>query len=716
MKLDKLFYEHSPKFILLIGIILSFTAWQFVLNEKHNIDKHRFEILAEQVIDTIHERLNIYIDAHYAGVGLFIASNSVERNEWREFVRSMRLVDRYPGINGLGYCVLVTDDNKVAYEQSMQKTHPGFKIKPPGQRKDYILIPYIEPIELNGPAIGFDMGSEINRRNALESSRDEGKPYISANIILVQDAEKTPGFLSYVPVYKDGIDPGNIEDRRKNLQGWVYAPFIAKDFFNQIREQELKQVEKQIVLNVYNSHKLEPERKLYSDNKNAPESSLHSIKHLTMYGQEWTFHIQPTQGYIDFTANNNPLLVLIIGLILSSFIFYFTYSVSITRTKAESLAEGMTAELRKSESKLKSILDTAADGIITINGSGLIQSFNRAAERLFGYSSAEVLNKNIKILMPQSFALEHDGYLENYKKTNIAKIIGTVREVIGLKKDGTEFPIELSVSVLKGYDGFAFSGIVRDITERKKAEADIKEQSIELERSNQELAQFAYITSHDLQEPLRMISSYVELLVEYFQEQGIKQTEKSEKYIYYITDATKRMKILIKDVLDYSRLGKGTVTEAVNIKNLFDDLLIDLDGLVKDKGAQINIESELPIINGHRTELIQLFQNLISNALKFTATGIKPEVTINAKDISDNTWQFSIKDNGIGIEEEYFEKIFVIFQRLHNRESYEGTGIGLAICKKIVEKHDGKIWVESKEGHGTTLYFILKSIGNLGNG
>jgi signal transduction histidine kinase/ligand-binding sensor domain-containing protein len=228
--------------------------------------------------------------------------------------------------------------------------------------------------------------------------------------------------------------------------------------------------------------------------------------------------------------------------------------------------------------------------------------------------------------------------------------------------------------------------------------------NIELERKNKELEQFAYVASHDLQEPLRTSSSYIQLIQKQYKGQ---LDDKADKYFNYIVDSSDRMKTLIKDLLDFSRIGiKGEFVK-VDCNKIMQDVLADLTIAISDCSAKIKFEN-LPVINGYPTEIKQLFQNLIINAIKFRRKDVSPEVNISAIKIN-NYWQFAFTDNGIGIDKQHNEKIFIIFQRLHNRTEYKGSGIGLSHCKKIAELHHGKIWVKSVPGEGSTFYFTIRT-------
>ena len=240
-------------------------------------------------------------------------------------------------------------------------------------------------------------------------------------------------------------------------------------------------------------------------------------------------------------------------------------------------------------------------------------------------------------------------------------------------------------------------------TALKKSFNEQEKQIDQIKSMNKELEQFVYVASHDLQEPLRTMSSYLGLIGQLYQDQ---LDEDALKYMKHVEDASLRMKILIRDLLDYSRLGKEKIFKQVDCNLIVQDILTDLELIIKENNASIYYKN-LPKVFGLEVELKQLFQNLISNGLKFKNKDISPEIEINVIDKSDY-WLFSVKDNGIGMDEKHFKRVFVIFQRLNNRKLYSGTGIGLSICRKIVDLHNGDIWIESELGKGSVFNFTIK--------
>lgn len=484
----------------------------------------------------------------------------------------------------------------------------------------------------------------------------------------------------------------------------------------------------------------------------------------------------------------------------------------------------------QSERHLRAVVETVLDGLITIDGQGMVQSFNPAAVRIFGYEPEEVIGRNVRMLMPEPYHSEHDKYLHNYLATGDARVIGIGREVSGRRKDGSVFPMELGVNEMQ-VGGRMFVGTVRDISQRKAAEEALRlseeryelavmgmsvglwdwnvetdelywskqfreivgvedadfnphyeefagrlhpddrdatlkalaahldrrgpfnvtyrlrhndgsyvwihacgqakwdengkpvrmvgsvndisaRKRLEVERetfveklteSNSELERFAYVCSHDLQEPLRMITNFSERLERHL---GEAMDDKGRHYMKYVTDGAAQARQLISDVLSYARVDHEAEQLAnVDSEKALSGVLRDLSARIEETGAMIT-HDPLPEVYVQSTHLRQLLQNLVGNALKFCAD--RPHIHVGAKP-EGAMWRFYVRDNGIGIAPEHMEKIFSIFQRLHSRDRYPGTGIGLALCRKLALKYGGRIWVESQPGKGSTFYFTLPS-------
>jgi PAS domain S-box-containing protein len=359
--------------------------------------------------------------------------------------------------------------------------------------------------------------------------------------------------------------------------------------------------------------------------------------------------------------------------------------------------------LAQMEGRYRGLLEAAPDAMVVVNPAGEIVLLNVQAEKQFGYRRDELVGQRVKNIIPEGFAERLIADALRSAEDALAQQIGTGIELSGRRKDGSEFPIEIMLSPLASVEGTLVTAAVRDITTRKKAEASLLEKVEELNRSNEELGQFAYIASHDLQEPLRMVASYTQLLSRRYKG---KLDSDADEFIAFAVDGASRMQRLIQDLLAYSRVGtKGKELLDTSGEEALQHALVNLRGAIEASGAQVTHDA-LPDVLADEMQLIQLFQNLVGNAIKYQRAET-PRVHISAVRKDGKEWIFSVQDNGLGIDSQYFEKIFGMFQRLHKREEFAGTGIGLAICKKIAERHGGTITVESQVGQGSTFRFAL---------
>lgn len=356
-------------------------------------------------------------------------------------------------------------------------------------------------------------------------------------------------------------------------------------------------------------------------------------------------------------------------------------------------------ELKQVSNYNRSLIEASLDPLVTIGPDGRITDVNGATESITGLSRDDLIGTDFSNYFTEPEKAQA-GYQQVFQD-------GLVRDYsLEIKhKKGRVTPVLYNASVYKDEYGdiIGVFAAARDITERKEAEKERENLIEELRRSNEELEKFAYVSSHDLQEPLRMVVSYIQLLERKYQG---KLDEKADKYIYYAVDGAKRMQSLINDLLSYSRVNtRGGDFKSIDSESVLNKALLNLEFSIKKSDATVT-HDPLPEIIGDAGQLVQLFQNLISNAIKFKKENEKPKIHISALK-KGNEYVFSVSDNGIGMDPKYVDRIFEIFQRLNKRSDYQGTGIGLAISKKIVERHGGRIWVESKPGKGSNFYFTI---------
>jgi PAS domain S-box-containing protein len=378
----------------------------------------------------------------------------------------------------------------------------------------------------------------------------------------------------------------------------------------------------------------------------------------------------------------------------------------VQRKKAEDLLKGIETEskqayeaIKTSETRYRRLFETAQDGILILDAeTGQINDANPFLIQMLGYSHEELLGKKLwEIGLFNDIVSSQNAFSELQEKEYIRY------EDLPLEtKDGHNINVEFVSNVYFVNGNEVIQCNIRDITKRRQAEEQSKILMKELARSNADLQQFAYAASHDLQEPLRNIAGFVQLLEKRYKD---KLDEKAAEFIDYIVSGVQTMEQLIKDLLAYSQVETKIKTFGpINCSVALEKAIYNLHKSLEVVNAELTYDL-LPTVTGDASQLSRLFQNLIGNAIKFHGNN-SPKIHISAQKERDN-WVFSIKDNGIGIEPKFFERIFIVFQRLHTRQEYEGTGIGLSICKRIIELHGGRIWVESELGKGSTFYFTI---------
>lgn len=694
-----------PILIGVIGAAASIAAYLIILNIQQDIFEEKLNFDSKQRIQAIREKVKSKLETLDAIEAFYHASTSVSRQEFKTFTATF--LANHPSIKRLEWVPKVEDPQRTTYERQARRDGlDGFTIKEMDltgnfvtaqQRDTYFPIYFTEPLQGNEQAIGFDLASNKKPLAVLKKARISGEKMATAPITLIQENGIQAESLIFYPVYDNQLfnDPAE----GKQLLGFVLMVMRVDEIINETSNKG------STLLSLHVQDISEPNmvEVIYGDKHKGDGLSRSEV--IKVAGREWKI-----TTYAN--ANQTPLiwlpwLILTAGLVFSGLITSGLIHLIRRREVVEVLVKQRTAELRMLSSTVANSNDifiiTEASELDADNSGPKIIYVNEAFTRLTGYSAEEAVGNTPRILQGKDTdRLELD-------KIRMALQTGEtyLGELINYTKDGTEYWIELNISPLKDETGkiIQFSAVERDVTERKRAEAERETLIEKLIDSNEELERFAFVCSHDLQEPLRMIRSFSEKLQVHIAD-DLKDDEKGKRYFHFVTDGAARAQALIADILAYSSIDNDTQ----NLENFSAEALLQLiqnNQLESDPELQGEITyDKLPELRGNKTQLYQLFQNLINNGMKYHKPGTTPHVHVSVKDTGEH-WQFAIKDNGIGMEERHLNKIFEVFQRLHRKSQYAGTGIGLSICKKVVARHGGAIWVESEKDVGSTFYITL---------
>lgn len=574
---------HWYHWLVVVGsLLLTFGAWYIASQQaKKNMQK-RFDFQAEHIVQLVQERMGRYEEALWAGVAaLHVIPDKASRQDWYTFSRNLKIEKRFPGINGIGVIHMQTPESLPAYLAWQRQLLPDYAIHPVHDKNEYWPITYIEPEQDNAKAVGLDMAHEHNRYTAAKKSRNTGSAQITGPIVLVQDAQKTPGFLFFVPWYIVDDLPASQKGRQETFRGLVYAPFIIFKLMHGV----LANSNRQVNFSLYDG-----ESELYSEltnesvNYDANPLFKRNI-HLDLYGRSWRFHIQSSSLFREQHTHYQPLMILVGGIIIDTLLLILFVVLARANNRAVLYADEVTRHLQHRQ-------------------------------------------------------------------------------------------VELAT------------------------------QNARLEDANSELNQFAYIASHDLKEPLRTLRTFSNYLLKDLEAE---KWDRVTEDVHHVDSAAKRMTSLITALLELSRAGNADLLlSPIFSGQLIEDIKNNLKAQLEDSGAEVTVEDSGLVFSADKSLLTQVLQNLVSNAVKFHKSDHIPTVAIRIIPADTPTYGLiEIQDEGIGIEPSQLDTIFLAFKRLHGISEYEGTGIGLAIVKKIVERHGGTITVNSTLGDGSCFSLCL---------
>ncbi len=508
--------------ILVFGLLLTLLVWLMQRAQDAEHAKHQFARHVQSAVDSIRERNQQQEQILLGAAGLFAFSESMQREDWHTYIEQLNLGKNYPGIQGIGYIAVIRPAALQAHIAAMRaKGFPDYTVWPAGKRELYTSIIYMEPFTgSNLAAFGYDMFFEAIRANAMRRAGETGNTAISGEVWAIHENQKKEqaGFLMYVPVYRKNQPLNTAAERWAALQGFVFSRFRMKDQMQGILGVSQSKVD----IAIYDGSIKSDNTLMYrSDAPDIEKSRLpkfSTTRTIEVFGHPWTIQMHSLP---QFEAESLPVLewvLLLLGGSTSVLLFVLVWLLGERRARALVLASN--------SARLQSILDTVLDGIITIEELGIVESFNPAAERIFGYAAAEVIGQNVKLLMPDSYRSQHDSYLEHFRATGESHIIGQSMEVVGRHKDGSLFPMDMSVNAMSLGDKRRFTGIVRDISARKETDVKIARSIKELGDFKAALDEHAIVATTDSRGTITYVNDKFCAISKYTREELIGQNHR----------------------------------------------------------------------------------------------------------------------------------------------------------------------------------------------
>lgn len=710
------FWRYSPlTFAVLIFIATVFIATSYHTVSKNLNEQHFLEIV-KQTEKSILERYFLYEQSLRGGLGLFNASNFVDRKEWASYASTLNIDTTLPGINGIGFIEYVREENLDSFLQKARDDNaPSFENHPDTDFQDKFIIKYIFPENKNKKAIGLDIGFESNRRKAAEDSRDQGMSKLTKRIELVQDNKKRAGFLLLIPFYNNHIVPKSLSERRDDLIGWIYAPFIAENFLHQLGYNDSNQIS----YTVFDGKSTKQENIIFHQpsDKEINNFSYQSI--LSIAGQDWTIKWQENSSFIPSSNSNIANFIAFTGCVISIIAFLFLRFLINQNIRIAKKVDRQTSQLRQSKEFLTLIMNSIPDLVFVKDKNFKVVRANQAflniyppneRDKIIGYTTVENFSKQ-----------EADFFLKQ-DRVAFENGISQVNEEIEIY---TGEKLNLFTTKVRFYDenGEEFIlGIARDISELIQTQKDLeekvetrtkeyKEQKNIAEKAGKAKEDFLANMSHELRTPLNSIIGLTKILID---EGNI--SDNQEETLTIIDSASNTLLRTVNDILDISKIEAGKVVlenKPINLSGLLYSLIEQVKPLASQKGLVVKENlSELNniYVSADEHRISRIITNLMSNAVKYTNEG-HVKIDFQYNDQNENIIDFivTVEDTGIGVAPDQIETIFDKFSQADKstERMYGGTGLGLAITKNLIELMGGEIFVESQVNEGSTFKVIL---------
>lgn len=692
-----------------LGIVIG--LWRVAYQRELDVSRQAFVQDAEAVAERVRQRMVKYELVLRGGSSLFASLARPTPLQWRAYVDQLDIDQRFPGMLGLGFAGYVSQAQMLVLQREwMDSGYGRLEIRPRGIRPHYGPILYLEPrTQVNADAVGFDMYAEALRHRAMADAADTGHPRLTGPVGLVQDGNQPQvGMLIYVPVYFGGLEPKTLAARREALLGWAYVPLRAETFVR----AALGELGNAAQLSFRLTDVTDAAGRLLFSTPSRSGQEKPAFEHvleLEMYGRRWRFDFQ--SGPVAQAAPQLRSLYWTgaLGLLVSLLLYAVASILVRTQSRAQALAERMTEDFRRSEERFRIAVEHSAIGKVLLDREERIVGVNAALANIVKRDRGSLQGTLLSSLFAAGNAVETVDE-HGTRRTN--------RQIV--RQDGDVREVQLTFSPIPGNIGQDVAGLVQveDITERVRAEARVHAlnrtlearvalRTRELSQANQELEAFAYSVSHDLRAPLRAIDGFSRILAERYarvlDEEGV-------DYLNRVRKAASRMGELIDALLKMSRVGRGEMRlERLDMTRIADEVVEELRLASPERKVDVVIAPDM-VVEGDAALVRNLLGNLLGNAWKFTRDRENAHVEIGTAGVDEGMVEFYVRDNGAGFTQEYADKLFRPFQRLHRQEEFAGHGIGLASVKRIVERHGGEVRAEGREGEGATFYFTLPAV------
>ncbi|GAB1596018.1 CHASE domain-containing protein [Lysobacter claricitrinus] len=688
--------------VLIASLLLVSWTWSNARAREMRAAHAQFEADTDEIDGIVRERLAQYELITRGGVSLFASVARPTPRQWQSYVEGMGIADRYPAILGLGFAGYVPNSRLPDLQLEWRDSGYGLlNIRPRGVRAYYGPVLYLEPRRPeNVAAIGYDMYGEPVRHAAMESALETGRPRISGPVQLVQDGPARRASVQiYLPIYRAGDQPITPSARREAMQGWIYVPFHVKEMVETALAGRLS------TMHVRISDVSEPvSALLYDGGRRDADPAFTRSTTLDVYGRRWRldFASPPVTEAVPGLRTLQGTLAL--GLIAALLLYGVAFTLARTGTRAREIAGRLTEEFRRSELRFRAAMQYSAIGKALVDSRDCIVDVNPAFAAMFGRRADALIGLPFESL----FDLREGESLARNDGDGVWRAMRRFQ-----RPDGTTRHVHLTYSPIPGNIGQDVSGLLQmeDVTERLLAEARVHAlnrtlearvalRTRELMRANQELESFAYSVSHDLRAPLRAIDGFSRILAERYAD---RLDDPGRDYLSRVRRAATRMGELIDSMLQLARLSRSALkVEMVDLSRVATELVEELHVSEPTRQVDARIQPGLEV-EGDATLLRNLLQNLIGNAWKFTRDREPAVIEFGMAP----SGEYFVRDNGAGFSQDYVDKLFRPFQRLHTEEHFAGHGIGLATVRRIVERHGGTIRAEGEVGEGATFYFTL---------